>query len=474
MVSSHPVFPPLTGCDIKHSVLNANSELICATCHECMFNAIHDLCVSDYLNDLHACVKSKSVKSRYAKSKKKKMWKPTGKVYTNVGCSWRPTERTFTIDGNMCPLTRIISTKVVPLRKSISTTPVKQTQPSSNKYGNLKDIKNVGSSSKSKAGGAGQGKLGDQFGNVCSSIGDMWRGYRLELGKASNSMEVLEVTLGGACRMRVTGYEATSFTLKPSIEVVVIVTHPYRNLVRDLVEDRVVEVQRLFIWYKSLWKYMLLILGCRLFQFAGVFWFCSSWQYRFSFQMNYRVASSDPLAGKLVVNHGYGCYVVVCLVVCCSLKVVIVCCDMGGWAFAFHLGQRHHRKSTGSKWYFVFFRHLLRENTNLFPVFATKCSSRDGVPVGNLYSGDGAVDLIGDEDPIDEDGDIGVGDLEVSVEEVGGVSGGVGNSLSVASYACMISTIGSSCKGEKTSMSKRYLVKSFEELGELFSNVAGK
>ncbi|GKC02713.1 integrase, catalytic region, zinc finger, CCHC-type containing protein [Tanacetum coccineum] len=151
MVSSHPVFPPLTGCDIKHSVLNANSELICATCHECMFNAIHDLCVSDYLNDLHARVKSKSVKSRYAKSKKKKMWKPTGKVYTNVGCSWRPTERTFTIDGNMCPLTRIISTKVVPLRKSISTTPVKQTQPSSNKYGKLKDIKNVGSSSKSKA-----------------------------------------------------------------------------------------------------------------------------------------------------------------------------------------------------------------------------------------------------------------------------------------------------------------------------------
>ncbi|GJV70874.1 ribonuclease H-like domain-containing protein [Tanacetum coccineum] len=34
--------------------------------------------VSDYLNDVHARVKSKSVKSRSAKSKKKKMWKPTG------------------------------------------------------------------------------------------------------------------------------------------------------------------------------------------------------------------------------------------------------------------------------------------------------------------------------------------------------------------------------------------------------------
>ncbi|GJX26905.1 hypothetical protein Tco_0233201 [Tanacetum coccineum] len=65
-------------------------------------------------------------------------------------------------------------------------------------------------------------------------------------------------------------------------------------------------------------------------------------------------------------------------------------------------------------------------------------------------------DPTGDEDLIDEDKDT-----------------RVGNSLSVASYACMISTIGSSCKGEKTSMSKRYFVKSFKELGELFSNVAG-
>nr|GEV57509.1 hypothetical protein [Tanacetum cinerariifolium] len=40
--------------------------------------------VSDYLNDVHASVKSKSVKSRSAKSKKKKMWKPTSKVYINV------------------------------------------------------------------------------------------------------------------------------------------------------------------------------------------------------------------------------------------------------------------------------------------------------------------------------------------------------------------------------------------------------
>ncbi|GJR49554.1 hypothetical protein Tco_1400075 [Tanacetum coccineum] len=102
--------------NVKHSMLNANSELVCATCHECMFDAIHDLCVSGCLNDVNARVKS----------------------------NWKPTGRTFTIVGNTCPLTRIISTKVVPPRKSISATPVKQTQPSSNKSRKPKDIKHVG------------------------------------------------------------------------------------------------------------------------------------------------------------------------------------------------------------------------------------------------------------------------------------------------------------------------------------------
>ncbi|GJX03617.1 retrovirus-related pol polyprotein from transposon TNT 1-94 [Tanacetum coccineum] len=71
--------------NVKHYVLNTNSKLICATCHECMFDAIHDLCVRDYLVDVNARVKSQYVKSKNAKSTKKRMWKPTGKVYTNVG-----------------------------------------------------------------------------------------------------------------------------------------------------------------------------------------------------------------------------------------------------------------------------------------------------------------------------------------------------------------------------------------------------
>ncbi|GKF02079.1 hypothetical protein Tco_0029002, partial [Tanacetum coccineum] len=57
--------------NVKHYVLNANSELICATYNECMFDAIHDSCVRVYLNDVNACVKSKSVK--FVKSNKKKV-----------------------------------------------------------------------------------------------------------------------------------------------------------------------------------------------------------------------------------------------------------------------------------------------------------------------------------------------------------------------------------------------------------------
>ncbi|GJX20366.1 integrase, catalytic region, zinc finger, CCHC-type containing protein, partial [Tanacetum coccineum] len=133
------VSEPVCNANVKHSVLNANSELICSTYNECMFYAIHDLYVLDFLNDVNVHVKSK-----FVMSKKKKIWKPTGKVFTNVGYRWIPTGRTFTIDGNKCPLTRITSTIVVPLKKPLSTTVVKKTRSSSNNSGKLKDITNIG------------------------------------------------------------------------------------------------------------------------------------------------------------------------------------------------------------------------------------------------------------------------------------------------------------------------------------------
>nr|GEV10647.1 retrovirus-related Pol polyprotein from transposon TNT 1-94 [Tanacetum cinerariifolium] len=50
-----------------------------------------------------------------------KFWQPTGKMFTTVGHIWRPTGRTFTLVGNVCPLTRIATTAIVPLRKPIPT-----------------------------------------------------------------------------------------------------------------------------------------------------------------------------------------------------------------------------------------------------------------------------------------------------------------------------------------------------------------
>ncbi|GJU66625.1 hypothetical protein Tco_1252884 [Tanacetum coccineum] len=99
--------------DHRVSKLIAENEHLKKTCNGCMFFDNHDLCVLDFINDVNARAKSKSVK----KSSKRKVWKPTRKVFTNIGYTWRPTVRTFTIVGNAFPLTRITITAEVPLRK---------------------------------------------------------------------------------------------------------------------------------------------------------------------------------------------------------------------------------------------------------------------------------------------------------------------------------------------------------------------
>ncbi|GJQ99479.1 hypothetical protein Tco_0522464 [Tanacetum coccineum] len=101
---------PKVNANVQHSKLNATFELLCVMCNGCMLSDNHDLCVFDFINDVNARTKSKSVK----KSSKIKVWKPTGKVFTNIGYTWRPTGRTFTI---ACPLIRITTTAKVPLRK---------------------------------------------------------------------------------------------------------------------------------------------------------------------------------------------------------------------------------------------------------------------------------------------------------------------------------------------------------------------
>ncbi|GKB27669.1 hypothetical protein Tco_0867070 [Tanacetum coccineum] len=97
------------------NIPNTNSELMCVKCNSSMFDARHELCFLEFVSDVNASSKSKSVK----KAKKKEEWKTTRKGFTKIGYKWRPTGRTFTLVGNACPLTRITATNKVPLREPI-------------------------------------------------------------------------------------------------------------------------------------------------------------------------------------------------------------------------------------------------------------------------------------------------------------------------------------------------------------------
>ncbi|GJV02825.1 retrovirus-related pol polyprotein from transposon TNT 1-94 [Tanacetum coccineum] len=87
--NKNSVVEPKGTANVQHSKLNANSELLCVKCNGCMLSDNHDLCVLDFINDVNARNKSKSVK----KSSKRKVWKPTRKVFINIGYTWRPTGR---------------------------------------------------------------------------------------------------------------------------------------------------------------------------------------------------------------------------------------------------------------------------------------------------------------------------------------------------------------------------------------------
>nr|GEW17807.1 hypothetical protein [Tanacetum cinerariifolium] len=100
---------------VTNSKLTVNSDLKRATCNGCLFFDNHDLCVLEFINSMNARVKSKSAK----KPVNRKFWQPTGKMFTTIGHIWRPTGRTFTLVGNACPLTKITTTAIVPLRKPI-------------------------------------------------------------------------------------------------------------------------------------------------------------------------------------------------------------------------------------------------------------------------------------------------------------------------------------------------------------------
>ncbi|GJU88354.1 retrovirus-related pol polyprotein from transposon TNT 1-94 [Tanacetum coccineum] len=86
---------PIYDANVKYTMSNANSELICVKCKQCMFDGNHDVCFLDFVNDVNVRSKSKSAK----KSQQHNIWKPTGKVFTEVVYKWKPTGRLFTLVG---------------------------------------------------------------------------------------------------------------------------------------------------------------------------------------------------------------------------------------------------------------------------------------------------------------------------------------------------------------------------------------
>ncbi|GKB11065.1 retrovirus-related pol polyprotein from transposon TNT 1-94 [Tanacetum coccineum] len=85
---------------VKHPIKGAKA--LCFVCNECLFDVNHAMCLIDHVNSMN--VRAKSVSK---KNKKRKEWKPTGKVFNSVRYKWKPTGRTFTLHGNACPLTRM-------------------------------------------------------------------------------------------------------------------------------------------------------------------------------------------------------------------------------------------------------------------------------------------------------------------------------------------------------------------------------
>nr|GEY33615.1 copia protein [Tanacetum cinerariifolium] len=116
LINKKYAIKPKDTVSVQHSKLNVNFDLQCVMCNGFLFFDNHDSFVLDFINNVNARVKSKSVK----KTVKRNVWKPTGKVFTNIGYIWRPTCRTFTIVGNACPLTRFTTTAKVLLRKPIA------------------------------------------------------------------------------------------------------------------------------------------------------------------------------------------------------------------------------------------------------------------------------------------------------------------------------------------------------------------
>ncbi|GJX68317.1 retrovirus-related pol polyprotein from transposon TNT 1-94 [Tanacetum coccineum] len=107
------VAKPVGDVDVKHSLSNANSEILCASCNKSMFDVVHDKCLLDFVHKENS-------------------------------------RRTFTLVGNSCSLTRFTTTNVVPSKQTTSHSDEIQ-KPKIKVYCRKpKNVKTIGSSKKAK------------------------------------------------------------------------------------------------------------------------------------------------------------------------------------------------------------------------------------------------------------------------------------------------------------------------------------
>ncbi|GJX68924.1 retrovirus-related pol polyprotein from transposon TNT 1-94 [Tanacetum coccineum] len=72
--SKQPLDKELDFAYVKHSLLNANSEPICATCMKSMFDGVHDTCLLDFVENVNS-------RAKFAKKHtKQNIWKPTANI----------------------------------------------------------------------------------------------------------------------------------------------------------------------------------------------------------------------------------------------------------------------------------------------------------------------------------------------------------------------------------------------------------
>ncbi|GJY84858.1 hypothetical protein Tco_0498884 [Tanacetum coccineum] len=113
--SNHPDHTSSECNNIKLAIQNEKSEVICATCKQCLITANHDDCVLQYVNGMKSRKKNQSAnvsKSANQRKHKPRVWKPkkvgskerlaSPKPSTPRSClRWSPTGRMFDLKGKI-------------------------------------------------------------------------------------------------------------------------------------------------------------------------------------------------------------------------------------------------------------------------------------------------------------------------------------------------------------------------------------